>query len=180
MVEMVCAETRGANLGGRHGGLQQARIKCELQKGETHEKHEARDQAAAHAAARRWLPHPNFFPKPAHHPVDGALCQMVERVAVYKRRELGDEADGDVSHFTAASAANHSLGNSNARLGGKVRRWRVQRAHRREGRVGLRLPKHHLAHHPVEGAMSKAVERATVYGWSAVNYSLGHINARLG
>ena len=33
MVAMVCAEMRGANLDGCHGGLQQARIKCELQNG---------------------------------------------------------------------------------------------------------------------------------------------------
>ena len=32
-VKMVCAEMRGANLDGCHGGLQQARIKCELQNG---------------------------------------------------------------------------------------------------------------------------------------------------
>ena len=138
---------RGANLDGSHGGLQQVRIRFEMRNGNA-SKNDARYQAAAHAAARRWLPHPNFLHSATRHPVKGELNKMVEHGTVIKLGELGarsHEAGGDVSRIAAASAANHSLGDRNARLGRKGPRWRVQREHRREGRAGLRLPKQRLA-----------------------------------
>ncbi len=61
-----------------------------------------------------------MFTTTTRHPVDGELSITVDHGTVIKLGEPGarsHEADGDVSHIAAASAANNSLGDSNARLG---------------------------------------------------------------
>jgi len=106
------------NLDGRHGSLQQARMRFEMRKGNA-SKDDGGYEAAAHAAARRWLPHPNFLHSATRHPVNGALSKTVEQDRVNELRQpraRSDEAHGDVSRIAAANAARVSCSHALERV----------------------------------------------------------------
>ena len=76
-------------------------------------------EAAAHAAARRLLPHPNFLQSASCHAVDGALGKTVEQDTVVELRQpraRSDVAHGDVSRIAAANAVHVSCSNALARV----------------------------------------------------------------
>jgi hypothetical protein len=109
----------GANLDACYGGLQQARIRFKFSRSKRVQNNDARYKAAAHAAARRSLPHPNFFPTGTRHPVNGALSKTVEQDTVYELRQQGassHEAHGDVSHIAAVNAVCVSSSNALTRV----------------------------------------------------------------
>ena len=87
--------------------------------GERVQNNDARCQAAAHAAARRLLPHPNFLQSASCHAVDGALGKTVEQDTVVELRQpraRSDVAHGDVSRIAAANAVHVSCSNALARV----------------------------------------------------------------
>ena len=106
------------NLDGRHGSLQQARMRFEMPKGNA-SKDEGGYKAAAHAAARRWLPHPNILQPASCHAVDGALSKTVEHDRVNELRQpraRSDEVHRDVSRIAAANAARVGCSHALARV----------------------------------------------------------------
>ena len=108
----------GANLDACHGCLQQARMRFEMRKGKA-SKDEGGYEAAAHAAARRLLPHPNILQPASCHAVDGALGKTVEQdtvVELRQQRARSDEAHRDVSRIAAANAARVSCSHALARV----------------------------------------------------------------
>ena len=99
--------------------MQQARIRFKFSRSKRVQNNAARCQAAAHAAARRLLPHPNFFPAGTRHPVNGALSKTVELGTIYELRQPGassHEAHDDVSHIAAVNAVCVSSRNALARV----------------------------------------------------------------